>query len=536
MNIRALSYALSIALCLTATVKAQDAIPLTELLDYYADPIYMEDVALYGIERRSGYLSSFLVEGDESEDIEFGYDNENYYAVAYEISLAKGDKIDIRSIVLDYDDYDDVDTRLYIYKKTADGYVLSAENDDCAASDGYGSCLIYEAEEAGDYYIVVSTLFEDTEGEYRLEVSLPQPNPITIAQLLDKATPMALPYGQRPVYALDLVKGVGCIEGTFCEGSNYFAVAHKVTLAANDVIKIDTYYNDEYEDPFLLIYRKIGNDYSLVKSYDIDYYDSYEFNATNAGEYYIVLMEYFPEARASYYLTVRKNVLPITLKQLLDGANKSFTYSDELSRSVSGSMADLVDGIGFELEDISFEERFADVYKITLAQGDNFKIFLSKLYGDSYLYVFKKIDGVYSFVAKDDDDDSDDKYEGTQPDRGSYSYLNFTAAEAGDYYIVVTDYGSDRDGSYELKVWNTEDEPVKVIAKVVPTASFQAWTQNGTLHMNGLTAGKAWSVYSATGALVSQGIANDKSASVHLNAKGVYFVRSEKQTVRIINR
>ena len=75
------------------------------------------------------------------------------------------------------------------------------------------------------------------------------------------------------------------------------------------------------------------------------------------------------------------------------------------------------------------------------------------------------------------------------------------------------------------------------IISVAPNASMlNARMQNGTLHLSGLSAGKAWSVYSINGTLVHQSTAGSTEASVKLNAAGVYFVKSGGQTLKLVNR
>jgi len=653
MNIRPLSYALSLVLCLTAAVSAQ--IPLAELLDNTRNTITMEQVA--GEFYDSGYLTE-LVQGrgscDGNGDEYFRCDDMSYYAVAYKISLASGNNIVINSGVYNYDSY------LYVYRKNGEIYELVASNDD-ESNYSYNSRIDLIGVQAGNYYIVVTTLESEMDDYYNLGVRLPLPLPISFTELLtSKAKPITkagLPFVDTE-NMVNLVAGEGdCYDYEYfrCSGDNYFAAAYKITLAKDDKIVINS--SKKSGDPYLMIYKKDGNAYTLIATQDYyDYDPRFYFHAEVAGEYYIVLTDYDPEKGGSYSLGVRIYA-PMNIAELLD----STTYAISLAHSYFDASGE-IGMFGWVAGDGTFgstgENYYAVAYKATLPKGTYIEINVSKPDGDSYLYLYRKNGNSYTLIDEDDDgcaessclnytaNEAGDYYivitdfypneqgyyyldiqmdiptiniatllNGTtqtitysknlafvkggklvdlvasdygifgyggnyyataykitlavgnhieissSKERDSYLYvyrkdgneydlvdenddfggslnsrLSIIASVAGDYYIVVTDNNPGVGGSYELKVWNTAEEPAPVIAKSVPSASFQAWTQNGTLHLNGLTVGKAWKVYSATGSIVSQGVANGPSASVHLNAKGVYFVRSEKQTVRVVNK
>ncbi|GHT60742.1 hypothetical protein AGMMS50239_10270 [Bacteroidia bacterium] len=54
------------------------------------------------------------------------------------------------------------------------------------------------------------------------------------------------------------------------------------------------------------------------------------------------------------------------------------------------------------------------------------------------------------------------------------------------------------------------------------------------MHVGGLTAGKQWSVYNISGALVYQGIASGDEADVPLSVRGVYIVKSGSKTIKVV--
>jgi len=72
------------------------------------------------------------------------------------------------------------------------------------------------------------------------------------------------------------------------------------------------------------------------------------------------------------------------------------------------------------------------------------------------------------------------------------------------------------------------------INAVSPENPITAWSQNGMLHVSGLTEGKAWRVYDVSGKLVYQSIATGEKANIPLFAGGVYLVQSGGKTVKVI--
>ena len=63
-----------------------------------------------------------------------------------------------------------------------------------------------------------------------------------------------------------------------------------------------------------------------------------------------------------------------------------------------------------------------------------------------------------------------------------------------------------------------------------------AYTQNKILYVSGLTVGEIWSVYDILGKLVYQGIATDETANIPLPVSGMYIIRSEDKTAKVVNQ
>jgi len=64
----------------------------------------------------------------------------------------------------------------------------------------------------------------------------------------------------------------------------------------------------------------------------------------------------------------------------------------------------------------------------------------------------------------------------------------------------------------------------------------RAWTQNGTLHVKGLTAGKTWSVYNLYGQLIYTGIADGNKAEIPLPEKGIFIItdKDKKESIKTV--
>ncbi|GHT71247.1 hypothetical protein FACS189455_2610 [Bacteroidia bacterium] len=64
--------------------------------------------------------------------------------------------------------------------------------------------------------------------------------------------------------------------------------------------------------------------------------------------------------------------------------------------------------------------------------------------------------------------------------------------------------------------------------------ALKAYVQNGLLHVSGLTAGKPWSIYSISGALIYQSVAHEDKADINLSIRGMYIVTSGNAAVKVV--
>ena len=62
----------------------------------------------------------------------------------------------------------------------------------------------------------------------------------------------------------------------------------------------------------------------------------------------------------------------------------------------------------------------------------------------------------------------------------------------------------------------------------------KAWTQNGMLHVSGLTVGQTWSIYGISGMLVHRSTAGSGEAKIALPDRGVYVVMSGSNIMKVV--
>jgi hypothetical protein len=71
--------------------------------------------------------------------------------------------------------------------------------------------------------------------------------------------------------------------------------------------------------------------------------------------------------------------------------------------------------------------------------------------------------------------------------------------------------------------------------KFPPTNPLRAWIHSGVLHVTGLSCGETLSVYSVTGMLLYHNIATNDEMNIPLRMQGMYIVRVENNTVKVVN-
>jgi hypothetical protein len=113
-----------------------------------------------------------------------------------------------------------------------------------------------------------------------------------------------------------------------------------------------------------------------------------------------------------------------------------------------------------------------------------------------------------------------------------FAYAGFTLSDVTLH--VPADTKALYEAHNEWKKFNIEEQPPVGIEDIQPSKGLGARTENGWLHVGGLSAGESWFVYNASGTLVHQRVASSGEASVFLAARGVYFVRSGNRSVKVV--
>ena len=70
---------------------------------------------------------------------------------------------------------------------------------------------------------------------------------------------------------------------------------------------------------------------------------------------------------------------------------------------------------------------------------------------------------------------------------------------------------------------------------VSQAGSLKAWTQDGKLHVTGVTAGNVFQVYNLTGVLIYQGTVTDSQAEVVLPSRGMFLITSGGKALKVVN-
>ena len=116
---------------------------------------------------------------------------------------------------------------------------------------------------------------------------------------------------------------------------------------------------------------------------------------------------------------------------------------------------------------------------------------------------------------------------GADPDKNTYTYA-WSGTATGT------------DASYTTTVEATVDAICTVTGSSITNAEnpqfvnpLKAWTNNGILHVSGLTEGKVWNLYNASGALVKQGVADSDVVTISLELSGMYIIQSEGKTLKL---
>jgi hypothetical protein len=121
--------------------------------------------------------------------------------------------------------------------------------------------------------------------------------------------------------------------------------------------------------------------------------------------------------------------------------------------------------------------------------------------------------------------------------------LTVTAAGAGaNNYAYAWSGDASGIGATWTTIVNAEVNAVCTVtgSKLTGTENFlpeyplKAWTLDGNILVSGLAHGKTWNLYSVSGDLVKQGIADRNPVEISLNVQGVYIIQSELKTLKVV--
>ena len=260
---------------------------------------------------------------------------------------------------------------------------------------------------------------------------------------------------------------------------------HSFTATAGRTYKITVEYNNAAESwwqtqagLYVLKNTLAGNSSDVLHSSGFNWIDDYDNTATFyykadvSGTLKILLTDERYLFELGYRIAIEESELPlINITELLNKTTKTITYGNNLAHTSRGVAGNLVSGGNnfYWNGDIVY----AEAYKITLAEGNNFGIRaqMRNLAGgwsqSAEVFVFRANgSGGYTCIIREDGED-----------------INFTAGTSGDYYIVIT-YWEAVEWQYYLTVWNTAERPendfgtVKLTGAAVSAPTLASRTAN----------------------------------------------------------
>jgi|GEM_PF-6638358 len=105
------------------------------------------------------------------------------------------------------------------------------------------------------------------------------------------------------------------------------------------------------------------------------------------------------------------------------------------------------------------------------------------------------------------------------------------------YYVVVTNTIGDNDDQKSATATSSiaaiTVNPITGGGEIPRVNPLNAWIHNGTLHVSGLTTGKLWRLFSISGAVIQQGIADSDVVEIPLKTTGVYIIQSEGNAIKV---
>jgi hypothetical protein len=111
---------------------------------------------------------------------------------------------------------------------------------------------------------------------------------------------------------------------------------------------------------------------------------------------------------------------------------------------------------------------------------------------------------------------------------------NPTTGVTAKWDINSSKYGISYANGSNTGFIEVSDVTVTSITRIKPDNPLNAWTLNDQLHIEGLTVGEPFSVYTVSGVLVYKKIAETENTNIPLQAKGVYLITHNNRTIKVI--
>ena len=223
---------------------------------------------------------SFATEAGKTYQISFtffsGYSDKNLYSGCYLLNggVLQGSRADV----------------INLFSGSARGYYVTVTNN-------------YTSDVNGDVRLLLFSEYNTEDLTYAVRVNevIQPPTAITVQELI-AATSREITYSNTLAYTGNDVIG-HLVKDLRIQGRNYYAEAYKITLAEGNHIKIHT---ATKRDSYLYLYdangtRVIANDNGGIYG-NFESYLSY--TAGTAGDYYIIVSDYFSDESGPYYIAV----------------------------------------------------------------------------------------------------------------------------------------------------------------------------------------------------------------------------------------
>lgn len=363
-----------------------------------------------------GAEPSKRVKGDDALLPENG---KYYFAVAYKVPMAAGQYLSARNAPYFSDGNESV---AIIYKKDAAGTITVENAYKTGGSSTSASIVVETIAEGDEYFVVFTTAKDDKRGTHLVDISVGQAaetTPITLAELIGKAETITESMQKTINFGTDESHYVAGETDFGAIGTNYYAVAYKVEVAAGQLLQ--TYYNATCY--WTYIYKEETGTITKVKG-STSKTPYYEIDAE--GTYYVV---FFTDEFTQSQVTVLLNTVYKDQEALAKATEITLPYTGTIT----------LDKI-MPLKITGFISNMGGFYKVNLTAGQ------------SVVYNNNAVENATLVSKAALDAYCEDPTTATVPTtatiKGNYGAI--TIAETGDYYLFVP-YSFDGENLFSIE-------------------------------------------------------------------------------------